>query len=56
MKKIEAIIRHNKLEEVKNALTQQGIAGMTVTEISGFGRQPGSPGRFERPVLRGSAS
>jgi nitrogen regulatory protein P-II 1 len=41
MKKIEAIIRHNKLEEVKNALTEQGVAGMTVTEIRGFGRQKG---------------
>ena len=41
MKKIEAIIRHFKLEDVKNALTQQGIAGMTVTEVRGFGRLKG---------------
>ena len=41
MKKIEAIIRHFKLEDVKNALTQQGVAGMTITEVRGFGRQKG---------------
>ena len=41
MKKIEAIIRHFKLEEVKEALTEQGIHGMTVTEVRGFGRQKG---------------
>jgi nitrogen regulatory protein P-II 1 len=41
MKKIEAIIRHFKLEEVKNALTEKGISGMTVTEVRGFGRQKG---------------
>lgn len=41
MKKIEAIIRHFKLEEVKNALTAAGIQGMTVTEVRGFGRQRG---------------
>lgn len=41
MKKIEAIIRHYKLEDVKNALTQAGIQGMTVTETRGFGRQRG---------------
>jgi nitrogen regulatory protein P-II 1 len=41
MKKIEAIIRHFKLEEVKNALTEKGIQGMTVTEVRGFGRQRG---------------
>lgn len=41
MKKIEAIIRHFKLEEVKNALTEHGIKGMTVTEVRGFGRQKG---------------
>ena len=41
MKKIEAIIRHFKLEEVKNALTEQGVQGMTVTEVRGFGRQKG---------------
>ena len=41
MKKVEAIIRHFKLEDVKNALTEQGIAGMTITEVRGFGRQKG---------------
>lgn len=41
MKKIEAIIRHFKLEDVKNALTAAGVAGMTVTEVRGFGRQKG---------------
>jgi nitrogen regulatory protein P-II 1 len=41
MKKIEAIIRHFKLEEVKNALTAAGITGMTITEVRGFGRQKG---------------
>jgi nitrogen regulatory protein P-II 1 len=41
MKKIEAIIRHYKLEDVKNALTELGGQGMTVTEVRGFGRQKG---------------
>ena len=41
MKKIEAVIRHFKLEEVKDALNAQGIKGMTVTEVRGFGRQKG---------------
>lgn len=41
MKKIEAIIRHFKLEDVKNALSEQGIRGMTITEVRGFGRQKG---------------
>ncbi len=41
MKKVEAIVRHFKLEEVKNALTEQGIHGMTITEVRGFGRQKG---------------
>ena len=41
MKKVEAIIRHFKLEDVKNALTEQGIQGMTITEVRGFGRQKG---------------
>ena len=41
MKKIEAVIRHFKLEEVKNALSGKGIQGMTVTEVRGFGRQKG---------------
>ncbi len=41
MKKIEAVIRHYKLEDVKNALTAAGVEGMTVTEVRGFGRQRG---------------
>ncbi len=41
MKKIEAVIRHYKLEDVKNALTAKNILGMTVTEVRGFGRQKG---------------
>ena len=41
MKKIEAVIRHFKLEDVKNALTEKGIHGMTVSEVRGFGRQKG---------------
>jgi nitrogen regulatory protein P-II 1 len=41
MKKLEAIVRHFKLEDVKSALTEHGITGMTVTEVRGFGRQKG---------------
>jgi nitrogen regulatory protein P-II 1 len=41
MKKVEAIVRHFKLEEVKNALSEQGVHGMTITEVRGFGRQKG---------------
>lgn len=41
MKKIEAIIRHYRLEEVKNAIVDLGIHGMTITEVRGFGRQKG---------------
>jgi nitrogen regulatory protein P-II 1 len=41
MKKIEAIIKPFKLEEVKEALSKIGIKGMTVTEVKGFGRQKG---------------
>jgi nitrogen regulatory protein P-II 1 len=41
MKKIEAILRHFKLEEVKDALNEIGVKGMTVTEVRGFGRQRG---------------
>ena len=41
MKKIEAIIKPFKLEDVKEALTDLGIEGMTVTEVKGFGRQKG---------------
>jgi nitrogen regulatory protein PII len=41
MKKIEAIIKPFKLEEVKDALSDLGIEGMTITEVKGFGRQKG---------------
>lgn len=41
MRKIEAVIRHFKLEDVKQALTSVGVAGMTVQEVRGFGRQRG---------------
>ena len=41
MKKIEAIIKPFKLDEVKNALTKIGVHGMTLTEVVGFGRQKG---------------
>lgn len=41
MKKIEAFIRHEKVEEVRDSLSSIGIAGMSFTEIKGFGRQKG---------------
>jgi nitrogen regulatory protein PII len=41
MKKVEAIIKPFKLEEVKDALSEVGIEGMTVSEVKGFGRQKG---------------
>jgi len=41
MKKIEAIIKPFKLDEVKEALAREGIQGMTVSEVKGFGRQKG---------------
>jgi len=41
MKKIEAIIKPFKLDDVKEALTEIGVVGMTVTEVRGFGRQKG---------------
>ncbi len=41
MKKVEAIIKPFKLEEVKDALHEIGIEGMTITEVKGFGRQKG---------------
>ncbi len=49
MKKIEATIKPFKLEEVKNALIELGIEGMTVTEVKGFGRQKG-----QTEIYRGS--
>ena len=41
MKKVEAIIKPFKLDDVKEALTELGIVGMTITEVRGFGRQKG---------------
>ena len=41
MKKIEAIIRPFKLEEVKEALVEEGIRGLTISEVRGYGRQKG---------------
>ncbi|MFP4561317.1 MAG: P-II family nitrogen regulator [Thiohalorhabdus sp.] len=41
MKKIEAIIKPFKLDDVREALSEMGIAGLTVTEVKGFGRQKG---------------
>jgi nitrogen regulatory protein P-II 1 len=41
MKKIEAIVKPYKLDEIKDALTGMGIVGMTVSEVRGFGRQKG---------------
>ncbi|MGD0017188.1 MAG: P-II family nitrogen regulator [Verrucomicrobiia bacterium] len=49
MKKIEAIIKPFKLEEVKEALAEIGVEGMTVTEVKGFGRQKG-----KTEIYRGS--
>src|SRR5215471_10195855 len=49
MKLIKAIVRPNKLEEVKDALTKLNIAGMTVTEVRGHGRQKG-----HKAVYRGT--
>jgi nitrogen regulatory protein PII len=49
MKKIEAIIKPFKLDEVKGALTEIGVQGMTVTEVKGFGRQKG-----HKEVYRGA--
>ncbi|MBC8122895.1 MAG: P-II family nitrogen regulator [Gemmatimonadaceae bacterium] len=46
MKKIEAIIRPFKLDEVKIALVNAGIIGMTVSEVRGFGRQKGQTERY----------
>ncbi len=49
MKKIEAIIQPFKFDEVKEALTQAGVEGMTITEVKGFGRQKG-----HKEIYRGS--
>jgi nitrogen regulatory protein PII len=49
MKKIEAIIRPHKLDEVHDALLEAGFAGLTVTEVRGYGRQKG-----HKEIYRGS--
>jgi nitrogen regulatory protein PII len=49
MKKIEAIIRPFKLDEVKEALIEEGVRGMTISEVRGYGRQKG-----HKEVYRGS--
>ena len=49
MKKIEAIVKPFKIEEIKDALAEIGIEGMTVTEVKGFGRQKG-----KTEIYRGS--
>jgi nitrogen regulatory protein P-II 1 len=41
MKRVEAVIRHHRLEDVKTELAATGVAGMTVSEVRGFGRQRG---------------
>jgi len=41
MKKIEAIVRHHKVDDIKSALVKEGFLGMTVTEVHGFGKQRG---------------
>jgi nitrogen regulatory protein P-II 1 len=46
VKKIEAVVRHHKLEEIKEALVKEGFHGMTVTEVRGFGRQKGHKETF----------
>jgi nitrogen regulatory protein P-II 1 len=46
MKKVEAVIRSFKLDEVKQALTSKGIHGMTASEVRGFGRQKGQTERY----------
>jgi nitrogen regulatory protein PII len=52
MKKIEAVIKPFKLDEVKNALTKIGVQGMTVTEVKGFGRQKVTPKSTGEPNIR----
>ncbi len=46
MKKVEAIIRPSKLEEVKTALVNAGVVGMTVSDVRGFGKQRGQTERY----------
>ncbi|HEX4462265.1 MAG TPA: P-II family nitrogen regulator, partial [Polyangia bacterium] len=50
MKKVEAIVRPHKLDDIKEALNELGVLGMTVIEVRGFGRTGG-----KQEVYRGSA-
>ena len=52
MKKIEAIIRHYKTDDVKNALVEKGIHGMTISEVRGFGRQKGHTEQYRGSEYR----
>ena len=56
MKKLEAIIKPFKLEEVKDALAELGIEGMKVTEVKGFGRQKGPHRNLSRERIHGRFS
>ena len=49
MKKIEAIIKPFKLDEVREALSEIGVTGLTVTEVKGFGRQKAIPSSIAAP-------
>jgi len=49
VKKVEAVIKPFKLDEVKKALTELGVAGLTVTEVKGFGRQKGHAEMYRGP-------
>ncbi|GBC92149.1 Nitrogen regulatory protein P-II [bacterium HR15] len=51
MKKIDCILRPHKLEEVKTALSELGITGMTVSEVRGCGSSPSEPGSIGEAVL-----
>mgnify|MGYP000861569942 CR=1 FL=1 len=46
MRKIEAFVRHFKLDDLREALVREGVTGMTVTEVHGFGRQKGRLASF----------
>ena len=56
MKKIEAIIKPFKLDEVKEALSKTGIQGLTITEVKGFGRQKGHTELYRRRGVCGGLS
>ncbi len=53
MKKIDAIIKPFKLDDVREALAEVGITGMTVTEVKGFGRQKGHTELYRAEVYGG---